>query len=555
MRMNKVVELQENIKNHLKEIIQSIGHLDDEFEVILETPKEKENGDYATNCALQLTKVFRKAPKIIAQNIVDKFDCHEYNVEKIEIAGPGFINFFIKKIFLTTIIKEIITLDTEYGKSSIGNNEKINVEFVSANPTGDLHLGHARGAVIGDVLCRILEKAGYDVTREYYVNDAGNQIHNLVLSTISRYEQQLGIESKMPEDGYFGQDIIEISKELIAKYQDKYLEDTKERYELFKDYAKKYELNKIKKDLADFNVNFDVWSSEQALYNDNKVDRAIDKIKAKGYIYEHDGAVWFKSTAFGDDKDRVLRKSDHTLTYLTPDIAYHIDKLERGYDKLIDILGADHHGYVPRLKASIECLTGDQDKLEVIIIQMVKLLKNGVEYKMSKRSGKAITIRDLIEEVGVDATRYFFTMRSSDSQMDFDMDLATKKANDNPVFYAQYAHARICSIMRQREEKNYHFDLIDEYNLITSEKAMEILKYLAEFPLVVAQSALKRAPNIIVNYINNLAQAFHSFYNSEKVIDELDISKTNQMLALVKATQITLRNSLNLIGVSAPQKM
>lgn len=552
-KMNKVIKLQEDIKAHLKDIIREMGCED--YDVILEEPKDKANGDFSTNCAMQLAKTFRKSPKQIAQEIVDRFNHKEYNVEKVEVAGPGFINFFIETSFITKIINEIISLDEEYGKSDIGKNIKVNVEFVSANPTGDLHLGHARGAVIGDSLCRILEKAGYNVTREYYINDAGKQIHNLTLSTICRYEELLGKNVTMPEDGYYGHDIIDIAKELVALYGDKYLEESNERYQIFREFAKKYELNKIKRDLEDFNVYFDIWTSEQSLYDDNKVDEAINKLNKTGYVYVQDGATWFRSTAFGDDKDRVLRKSDNTLTYLTPDIAYHIDKLERGYDKLIDILGADHHGYVPRLKASIACLSGDIEKLEVLIIQMVRLIKDNQEYKMSKRSGKAITIRDLIEEVGVDATRYFFAMRSGDSQMDFDIDLATKKSNENPVFYAQYAHARICSIMKQAQEKKLNIAREDIYSHITGEKAINVLKELIDFPMVVAQSALKRAPHFIVNYINDLAQAFHSFYNAEKVINEEDIEKTEQMLAFVKATQITLRNALNLIGVSAPENM
>src|SRR5690554_2264128 len=371
--MNKVLKLQEDIKEHLLSIIKEMGFYDEAFEVVLEEPKEKTNGDYASNCAMQLARVFKKPPRKIAEDIVAKFNKTEYNVEKIEIAGPGFINFFLKDKYLTKVIKEIIELDKKYGESNVGNKEKVNIEFVSANPTGDLHLGHARGAVVGDVLCRIMDKAGFNVTREYYINDAGNQIHSLTLSTICRYEQLLGKDSKMPEDGYYGQDIVDIAKKLQDKYHDKCLESTPERYRVFREFAKKYELDKIKRDLSDFNVNFDIWSSEQALYDYNKVDKAIDKLQEKGYIYEKEGATWFKSTAFGDDKDRVLRKSDQTLTYLTPDIAYHIDKLERGYSKLIDILGADHHGYISRLKASMECLTGDAEKLEVIIIQMVRL--------------------------------------------------------------------------------------------------------------------------------------------------------------------------------------
>ncbi len=553
--MNKVLSLQEDIKEHLMLIIMDMGCTVQDFDIVLEEPKDKTNGDYATNCAMQLARVFRKAPKTIAKEIVENFKQEEFHVDRIEIAGPGFINFYMDNQYLTEVIKPILQLDETYGQSDDGKQKKINVEFVSANPTGDLHLGHARGAAIGDTLCRILEKAGYEVTREYYINDAGNQIHNLALSTISRYEELLGKTTEMPKDGYYGQDIIDIANDLIKLYGDKYLEDTKERYQIFREFAKNYELNKIKTDLESFNVKFDVWSSEQSLYDQNQVENAIDKLDGKGYIYQKDGATWFKSTAFGDDKDRVLRKSDRSLTYLTPDIAYHIDKLERGYDKLIDILGADHHGYVPRLKASIECLSGDSEKLEVLIIQMVRLLKNGQEDKMSKRSGKALTIRDLIEEVGVDAIRYFFAMRSCDSQMDFDIDLATKKSNENPVYYAQYAHARICSMLKQAEDKSIHLKILRHYNEINTEKAYDVLKKLAEFPKVVSDAASKRAPHIMTHFINDLAQVFHSFYNAEKVINEENIEKTQQLLALVKATQITLRNALNLIGVYAPDKM
>jgi len=553
--MNKAYEIQEKIKDKLKSIIAELGYDDPNFIVQLEEPKDKEHGDYATNCAMQLARVFRKSPRDIANMIIAKFPKEEYYIERIEVAGAGFINFYMNKTYLTEVIKEIIEQDDNYGRTNYGQGLKVNVEFVSANPTGDLHLGHARGAAIGDSLCRILDAAGYNVTREYYINDAGKQINNLALSVICRYEQLFGKDSVMPEDGYYGEDIIDIAKELAKLYGDKYLESSEERYVLFRDFARNFELEKIKRDLAEFNVYFDIWSSERELYRTQKVDKAIERLQEKGYIYEQDGAVWFRSTAFGDDKDRVLRKSDGTLTYLTPDIAYHIDKLDRGYDKLIDILGADHHGYVPRLKASIEALTGDSEKLEVLIIQMVRLIKNGEEYKMSKRSGKALTLRDLIEEVGKDAVRYFFAMRSSDSQMDFDIDLATKQSNDNPVYYAQYAHARICSILRLAEEKGFAPTLESQYDQITSEKSFDLLKKLAEFPKIITVAADKRAPHLITYYINELASVFHSFYNVEKVINEENPSKTTQLLALVKSTQITLKNALSLIGVSAPEKM
>lgn len=551
--MNKVLQLQEDIKSHLKSIIVALGYGDESYLPHLEEPKDRKNGDYSSNCAMQLAKIAKKSPRLVAEEIVNRFDKERHYIERIDIAGPGFINFYLDKRYLTLIINEVLALKENYGRSSTPRGS-VNVEFVSANPTGDLHLGHARGAAVGDSLCRILDFAGYDVTREYYINDAGNQIHTLALSTIARYEQQLGLEAELPEDGYYGDDIIDIAKSLVDRYGDRYKEPSDERYQLFREYAKNYELEKIKQDLKDFRVEFDIWSSEQNLYDDNKVSAAIEQLTEKGYVYEKDGATWFRSTAFGDDKDRVLRKSDGTFTYLTPDIAYHIDKLSRGYDKLINIFGADHHGYIPRLKAAIQCLTGEEDKLEVLIIQMVRLIKNGEEYKMSKRSGKAITLRELMEEIGVDPMRYFFVMRSSDSQMDFDIDLATSKSNENPVYYAQYAHARICSILKQAEEKGLDIRLLPSYTRIDSEKAYEVLKQVANFSKVVVDAAEKRAPHLMTNYIQELAASFHSFYNAERVITD-DREKSLELLAMVEATRITLANALNLIGVSAPEEM
>lgn len=460
--------------------------------------------------------------------------------------------------YLTKLIPAIIQAGDKYGESNVGEGKKIQVEFVSANPTGDLHLGHARGAAFGDSLCNILEKAGYDVTREYYINDAGNQIHNLALSVEARYLEALGKEAEMPEDGYYGQDIIEIGKKIADEYGDSLLEKSEEeRLQFFRDLGLKYELEKIKKDLEEFRVSFDVWYSETSLYKSGKIDEALDMLRKNGHIYEQDGATWFRSTAFGDDKDRVLIKKDGSYTYLTPDIAYHKDKLDRGFDKLINIWGADHHGYIPRMKAAIQALGYDQNILEVEIMQMVSLFKNGEKVKMSKRTGKAVTMRELIEEVGLDAVRYFFAMRSGDSHMDFDLDLAVSESNENPVYYAQYAHARVCSILRQGNEQglSYNANESDLLNEIQSEKEIELLKKLGEFPGVVAEAAEKRIPHRITNYIFELASVLHSFYNAEKVLDASNEMKSKARLALMKATQITLKNALTLIGVSAPEKM
>ena len=549
--------LKEKIKNEIKETVIKCGYVscEEDINVILENAKDAKHGDYSTNIAMQLTKRAKKNPRIIAEEIVKNFDTNKADVAKIEIAGPGFINFFLKKTVFTKSIKGIIDLGDDYGKSNSGKGLKYNVEYVSANPTGDLHLGHARGAALGDSLCRLLSKAGYDVTREYYVNDAGNQIHNLVVSAYARYLEALGNESKMPEDGYYGPDIILLGQMMAEKYKEQFVGKLDENYDLIRQISLDYELDKIKKDLNMFGVEFDLFTSEKSIYDKNLVKESIDLLQSKGYIYEKDGAIWFRSTDFGDDKDRVLKKSDGSYTYLTPDIANHIEKLNRGNDKLVDIWGADHHGYIARVKAAMQALGYEADKLEVDIIQMVRLIKDGEEFKMSKRTGKAVTIRDLVDEVGVDAVRYFFVMRSGETQMDFDLDLATKKSNENPVYYAQYAHARTCSILRQAKEKGFSVDVKENYEFINHEKEYEVIKLMGEFPNVVADAAAKRRPHLICNYVNDLATAFHSLYNAEKVINEEDNAKTNEKLALIQALEITIKNALNLIGVSAPERM
>ena len=549
--------LKENLKNEIKETVIKCGYVscEEDINVILENAKDAKHGDYSTNIAMQLTKRAKKNPRIIAEEIVKNFDTNKADVAKIEIAGPGFINFFLKKTVFTKSIKGIIDLGDDYGKSNSGKGLKYNVEYVSANPTGDLHLGHARGAALGDSLCRLLSKAGYDVTREYYVNDAGNQIHNLVVSAYARYLEALGNESKMPEDGYYGPDIILLGQMMAEKYKEQFVGKLDENYDLIRQISLDYELDKIKKDLNMFGVEFDLFTSEKSIYDKNLVKESIDLLQSKGYIYEKDGAIWFRSTDFGDDKDRVLKKSDGSYTYLTPDIANHIEKLNRGNDKLVDIWGADHHGYIARVKAAMQALGYEADKLEVDIIQMVRLIKDGEEFKMSKRTGKAVTIRDLVDEVGVDAVRYFFVMRSGETQMDFDLDLATKKSNENPVYYAQYAHARTCSILRQATEKGFSVDVKENYEFINHEKEYEVIKLMGEFPNVVADAAAKRRPHLICNYVNDLATAFHSLYNAEKVINEEDNAKTNEKLALIQALEITIKNALNLIGVSAPERM
>jgi arginyl-tRNA synthetase len=556
--MNIVELVQGKLKDEIKAAVIKANLATEEQvpDVILEIPKEKTHGDYSTNMAMQLARVAKKAPRMIAEELIADFDLSKASIEKIEIAGPGFINFYMNNSYLTALIPSILEAGDAYGQTTTGNKQKIQVEFVSANPTGDLHLGHARGAAVGDSLCNILDKAGYEVSREYYINDAGNQINNLAWSVEARYFQALGLEKEMPEDGYHGEDIIGIGKTLAEEHGDKFVQmDEKERFQQFREYGLKYELAKLKQDLEEFRVPFDVWYSETSLYGNGKIDLALDKLRENGHIYEEEGATWFRSTTFGDDKDRVLIKNDGSYTYLTPDIAYHKDKLDRGFEKLINIWGADHHGYIPRMKAAIEALGYGKDALEVEIIQLVHLYKNGEKMKMSKRSGKAVTMRDLVEEVGLDAVRYFFAMRSSDTHMDFDLDLAVSQSNENPVYYAQYAHARISSILRQGVEQGIQFDKEVDLSQIGAEKEFEVLKKIGEFPQAVGEAAEKRMPHRITNYIFDLASTFHSFYNAEKVLDVENMEKTKARLALIKSVQITLKNALALIGVSAPEKM
>ncbi|MFX3625188.1 MAG: arginine--tRNA ligase [Ectobacillus sp.] len=556
--MNSLEQVKELVKEEIKAAVLKAGLAAEEQipNVVLEVPKDKTHGDYSTNMAMQLARVAKKAPRMIAEEIVNHFDKAKASIEKIEIAGPGFINFYMDNSYLTDLIPAIMEAGEAYGETNTGNRQKVQVEFVSANPTGDLHLGHARGAAVGDTLCNVLAKAGYDVSREYYINDAGNQIHNLALSVEARYMQALGMDKEMPADGYYGEDVINIGKRLAEEFGDRYVNaDEKERYDFFREYGLKYELEKLKKDLENFRVRFDVWYSETSLYENGKIDEALADLRKSGEIYEQDGATWFRSTTYGDDKDRVLIKQDGSYTYLTPDIAYHRDKIERGFEKLINIWGADHHGYIPRMKAAIQALGHDKDTLEVEIIQMVQLYQNGEKVKMSKRTGKAVTLRELMEEVGVDAMRYFFAMRSADSHLDFDMDLAVSKSNENPVYYAQYAHARVCSILRQGEELGLAQASAADYKLISSEKEFDLLKKLGEFPAAVAEAAQKRLPHRMTNYVFELSSALHSFYNAEKVLDKDNLEKSKARYDLMKAVQITLKNALALIGVSAPERM
>lgn len=553
MAANKI---EATLQEHLKNAIVSSSLLEeyDASSINIEIPKDKSHGDYSTNIAMQLTRVLHRNPREIAQAIMDAFSLEDAKVEKIEMAGPGFINFFMKNDALTSIIKEVLSEKENYGSTDFGKGIKYDVEFVSANPTGDLHLGHAKGAAVGDSICRIMSKAGYDVTREYYINDAGKQITNLALSLYSRYLALFDIERAMPEDGYFGQDIKDIALKVKEEAGDKYVNlSEEEAISYFRELGTAHELQKIKDILKEFRVSYDVWFSETRLYNEEMIQPVIDELREKGYLYEEDGALWFRTTDFDDDKDRVLIKKDGSYTYFTPDIAYHRNKLNRGYDYLVDLLGADHHGYINRMKAAIQALGYNKDQLNIDIMQLVQMVENGEVVKMSKRTGNAVTIKDLIEEIGVDATRYFFVSKAANTPFEFDLGLAKSQSNENPVYYAQYAHARMCSIMRSANEKG--FVLADSYELLTNSKETDLLKQIGEFRNVINDAARTRAPHKITNYIQKLAQLFHSFYNDCHVLDEANKELSQQRMALCEATRITLANALNVIGVSAPEKM
>ena len=553
--MNIIEKVKSTLIEEIKASIEKANLAEDIPEIKVEIPKDTKNGDYSTNIAMVLTKIAKRNPREIAQAIVDNLDTSKANVKQVDIAGPGFINFYLDNQYLTTVIPEAINKGDKFGYAEESKNTNILLEYVSANPTGDLHIGHARNAAVGDSLANILIAAGYNVTREYYINDAGNQITNLARSIETRFFEALGDTShEMPADGYNGKDIIEIGKDLADKHPEMKDYSDEERLKTFRQLGVDYEMDKLKKDLADFNVHFDNWFSETSLYENGAIDNTLAKMNELGYTYEADGATWLRTSDFKDDKDRVLIKKDGTYTYFTPDTAYHYNKINRGNDILIDLMGADHHGYINRLKASLETFGVDSNRLEIQIMQMVRLMQDGVEVKMSKRTGNAITLREIMDEVGIDAARYFLTMRSPDSHFDFDLELAKEKSQDNPIYYAQYAHARICSILKQAKEQGVEVTADADFSTITNEKAIDLLKKVAEFEPTIESAAENRAPHRLTNYIQDLASAFHKFYNAEKVLTD-DAEKTKAHIALVDAVRITLHNALALVGVSAPESM
>ena len=542
-----------SIKNTIGHIIKcsldKISNLDpiSEDNIVVEIPTKKENGDYSTNIALTLTKKLHKSPIDIAQEIISNIDENEI-IKEIKIANPGFINFYLKKEYLLKQINNIIDENKNYGRNNIGNGKKINIEYVSANPTGILHIGHGRGATYGDCLARIMSKSGFDVTKEYYVNDAGNQMNNLGISIKERYKEICGKECNLPEDGYHGREIITIAQSIYDYYKDTKLN---EGIEYFKQQGLEKLLDKIKKDLDRYRVNFDIFTSEQSLYDKGLVDSALNILKNNNHCYIAEDALWLKTSDYGDEKDRVLIKNDGNYTYLTPDISYHLDKINRGYEEVIDVLGADHHGYINRLKAAITMLGKNSDIIDIRILQMVRLIKDGEELKLSKRTGKTITLMDLVDEIGVNATRYFFASRSLDTSMDFNIDLASKQSNENPVYYIEYANARICSILKNYKKKPIKHD---KYTTLNNEEAYIILNKLISFEDVVTSASLKKEPHLIANYVYELATLFHSYYAKEKMITDDELA-TSERINLIVAIQIVIQNALDLLGIIPREEM
>lgn len=523
--------------------------------VNLEVPPQKEFGDYATNFAMQTARAAKTNPRLIAQALVDRLRADW--LDKAVIAGPGFINFYLKPQWLYDMLVNILASGEQYGQNEAGKGEKIQVEFVSANPTGPLHVGHGRGAAFGSALVNLLRAAGYNVASEYYINDAGNQIDNLAASVEARYLELLGQTVEFPADGYHGRDIIDTAQRIIDKDGDRYLGMSKEeRLAVFKEIALAEKLAALKEDLAAFNVHFDVWFSERTVHQNGEVQSTCRSLQEKGEIYEQDGALWLQSTAYGDDKDRVVIRDNGVPTYLAADIAYHRNKLERGFEKLINIWGADHHGYICRVRAAIAAMGYPPESLEVLILQMVSLYRGGELVKMSKRTGQSVTLNELMEEVGTDAARFFFIMRSIDSQLDFDLDLATSRSNENPVYYIQYAHARICSIFRQAEEAGINRRSLTaaELAVLTETAEIDLIKKLGEYPEEVAQAAKERAPHRIARYAHELASQFHTFYNQCRIIGvEPEVQQAR--LSLVQGVQYTIRHALGILGISAPERM
>ena len=525
----------------------------------IEKPANKDNGDYSTNVAMAGARAFKKAPRMIAEAIASCIDLDGTAFERVEIAGPGFMNFFLSQQFYSNVLKDVFSCGKDYGKSDYGQGKRVLVEFVSANPTGPMHIGNARGGAIGDCLASVLDWAGFSVNREFYVNDAGNQIEKFATSLEVRYLQHYDSSIELPEDAYHGQDIVEHAENFIKEYGDKYVNaDSKERRKALVDFALPKNIAGLERDLGRYRITYDKWFRESTLHNDGSVQRVIDALKEKGVTYEQDGALWFKASEYGNDKDIVLVRANGLPTYIVPDIAYHYNKLvTRGYDKAIDVLGADHHGYVPRMKAALTALGLDASRLDCVIMQMVRLVREGETIKLSKRSGKAITRNTLIDEVPLDAARFFFNLREPNSHFDFDLELAAKQSSENPVYYVQYAHARICSIIKKAQEQGVELKTPsdDELALLNSKEEKDLIRHLSLLTDEIVSAAKSYDPAKITHYVIELATLFHKFYNAQRVMLDDNEGLMQARLFLCKAVKDTIYNILTMLKITAPEVM
>ncbi len=525
--------------------------------ILLDLPKNTAHGDFASNIAMVFSSQVKKPPREIAKRIVAHIIDKDGIIEKVEIAGPGFMNFFIRKDVWYETLETIHRLGENYGRSDIGQGRRLQVEFVSANPTGPLHIGHGRGAAVGDCLANVLGAVGYDVQKEYYINDVGTQIDMLGQSVFLRYKELLGKEVQLPPDYYQGDYIQDIAREIIDRHNGKYLDmNEKAVIPLFASWATRHILDTIKTDLADFGVDFESWYSENELFMNGAVHSTIEGLKAEGYIYEQDGAVWFTSTKFGDEKDRVVVRSTGDTTYFASDLAYHKNKFKRGFETVIDIWGADHHGYVPRILAGVQALGYRKDAVKVILVQLVNLLREGRPVAMSTRAGEFVTLREVLDEVGRDAARFIFLTKRADTPLDFDLEVAKKKTMDNPVYYVQYAHARICSVIKMALGGGI---TVPEYKHISPDilnlpDEIQLIKQMAIYPYIVESTAYHFEPQRIPYYLTQLASTFHGYYNKHRIVSD-DLDLTHARLCLVAALKLVLENGLNLLGVSSPERM
>lgn len=523
-----------------------------------EIPADSKNGDVSTNAAMVCARPFRNNPRKIAEAIVSKIDLNGSYFARCEVAGPGFINFFYSPEWYATVVATVLEQKEKYGETDLGAGKSVLVEFVSANPTGPMHIGNARGGAIGDCLASVLEKAGYEVAREFYINDAGNQIEKFKTSLEVRYLQIYKPETELPEDAYKGQDIIDHANAFNEIYGDKYVNaDSEERRQALCDFALPKNIQKLHDDLGKYRIQYDKWFNESTLHKDGSVQRVIEQLKASGHTYEKDGALWFKTTEFGDEKDRVLVRENGVPTYLVPDIAYHYNKLAvRKFDKAVDIFGADHHGYIARIKASMTALGVDADRLDIVIMQMVNLVRNGEKYKLSKRSGKAITLSTLLDEIPIDAARFFFNLREPNSHFDFDLDLAVSQTSQNPVYYVQYAHARICSVLKKMNEEGIEVKSLDKaaLSVLTAPEEQEMIKLLATLPNVINEAAKAYDPAKVTKYVIDLATMYHKFYNNCRIMGE-DESVMQARLSLSLAVKQVIKNILDMLKITCPESM